>query len=175
LAQLTKKICLLGDYSVGKTSLVRRFIESRFDENYLSTLGVSVSRKVIQIEQPSAITLTMLLWDTNGGGPFNTIVRTYYQGSSGALLVGDLTRASTVAALHNYAAEFRNINPGVPLVLIGNKVDLVNTRMVSDETLAEVAEAHKAQWLLGSAKTGQGVDQAFQLLATAITQRRSNQ
>jgi small GTP-binding protein len=161
LSQLTKKICLIGDFAVGKTSLVRRFIESSFSESYLSTIGVRVSRKVVELPTTPPGSLSMLIWDLAGGEPFSSVVQSYYRGASGALLVCDLTRSETVDSITRYAHEFHSVNPGAPLVLIGNKVDLAGQRTVSDEQLSEAAAAYGAPWYLSSAKTGEQVDQAF--------------
>jgi small GTP-binding protein len=173
MKQLTTKICLLGDFSVGKTSLVRRFVESRFDESYISTIGVRVSRKTLNLAVPDPTTLTLLIWDTAGSEPFNTIVRTYYQGSSAALLVCDLTRSETLVSLGTYIHEFQSINPGVPFVIIGNKTDLVGQRTIPDELIHATATTYGAPWFLGSAKTGDGVEQAFQALGIEIYNQRS--
>ena len=110
------KICLIGDFAVGKTSLIRRFTESRFSDTYLSTIGVRVSRRVVQIADTPPTALTMLIWDTAGSEPFTTIVRSYYRGARGAALVCDLTRSDTAAALERYAQEFLQVNPCVPLL-----------------------------------------------------------
>ena len=174
MKQLTTKICLLGDFSVGKTSLARRFVESRFDDRYLSTIGVRVSRKVLQITADAPTTLTMLIWDTAGSEPFSTITQTYYQGSSGALLVCDLTRSETLESLAHYIHEFLRINPGVPLGIIGNKSDLESQRTISSDSLRSTAERYGAPWYTGSAKTGEGIEQAFQELGAIICNRRSN-
>ncbi len=163
-----KKICLLGDFSVGKTSLIRRFTENRFDDSYLSTIGVKVSRKEIPLQVAAPVTLTLMIWDTSGSEPFTNIVRTYYQGASGALLVGDLTRAETVASLATYAREFHSVNVAVPLVVLANKADLIKERTVSDDLIAEVTAPLSASWLYTSAKTGEGVDAAFHLLGQLI-------
>lgn len=171
MKQLVKKICLIGDFAVGKTSLVRRFTESRFDEHYLSTIGVRVSRKAISIDP--TINLTLMIWDTAGGETFNHIVRTYYQGASGALLVCDLTRTETVTGMLAYATDFQSVNPGAPLVIIGNKLDLAGQQMVSLDRLADLARVLGAPAVRSSAKTGEGVDQAFQTLGMTICSERS--
>lgn len=163
-----KKICLLGDFSVGKTSLVRRFTENRFDDRYLSTLGVKVSRKLLSLEPKAPVQVTLMIWDTSGGDPFSNVVRSYYQGASGALLVCDLTRIDTIASMQRYAHEFRNVNAGVPLVVLLNKVDLINERMVSDDLIAETTTALGAPWFYSSAKTGQGVEPGFHALGELI-------
>lgn len=168
MLQRSKKICLLGEFGVGKSSLIRRFVESRFDDRYLSTIGVLVSRKSVALDRPAPIDLTMMIWDTAGGEPFSTVVRSYYQGAAGALIVCDLTRAETSAALSDYATNLRAVNPQAQLVLVANKVDLVGQREISDDQLTAVSRHLAAPLVLSSARTGEGVEDAFQLLANAI-------
>ncbi|MBX0329623.1 GTP-binding protein [Oscillochloris sp. ZM17-4] len=168
MIQLTKKICLIGDFAVGKTSMVRQFVEGRFSESYLSTLGVRVSRRVIQAHGDAPAQITLMIWDTAGSESFNSVVQNYYRGASGAILVCDLTREETLGALSRYAQDFRGVNPGVPLVLVGNKADLAGQRVVSDEQIGLMAGTYGAPWLLSSAKTGMQVEEAFQALGTLI-------
>lgn len=160
------KVCLIGDFAVGKTSLVRRFTESRFSESYLSTIGIRVSRKILQI--PDLATLTLLIWDTAGSEPFTTVVRSYYRGSRGAALVCDVTRPETATSLARYADEFRIVNPDAPLIIMANKIDLRSERAVSDAQLDEMAAALDAQIFFTSARTGEGVEDAFQALGQSI-------
>ncbi len=160
------KICLIGDFAVGKTSLIRRFTESRFNESYLSTIGIRVSRKVLQTSD--SLTLTLLIWDTAGGEPFTAVVRSYYRGSRGAALVCDVTRSETVTSLMRYATEFHSVNPGVPLIMMANKIDLRSERAVTDAQLDEIAAALDAQLFFTSAKTGEGVEDAFRALGQSI-------
>lgn len=168
MIERSRKICLLGDLGVGKTSLIRRFVEQRFDERYLSTIGVVVNRKVIVLAHPVQATLTMLIWDTAGSEPFSRVVRTYYRGAAGAMLICDLTRPDTLASLAQYAHEMRAINPNTPFVLVGNKLDLSGQREILDEQLQAAAGQYQAPWHLSSARTGAGVEPAFEALAAAI-------
>ncbi len=165
------KICLIGDFAVGKTSLVRRFTESRFSDSYLSTIGVRVSRKILQIPDAYPKTLTLLVWDTAGGEPFTNIVRSYYRGARGAALVCDTTRPETAASLLRYAQEFHNVNPGVPLIVMANKIDLRSERAVSDEQIGEIAAMLDAPLFFTSARTGEGVEEAFQELGHSIIEK----
>lgn len=160
-----KKVCLLGDIAVGKTSLVRRFIEGRFDDRYLSTIGVKISRKVMERQD---YTLNLLIWDLAGGEDFKEISQRYLLGAVGALIVCDLTRPETLTLLEDYASRFRETNKGAVMVLIGNKSDLVDEKAVTDENLASAALISECPWLLTSAKTGENVEQAFELLADQI-------
>ena len=160
-----KKVCLLGDFAVGKTSLIRRFVEGRFDDKYLSTIGVKISRKTLEREDHR---LNLLIWDLAGGDDFSKASANYLRGAAGALLVCDLTRATTLVTLTDYAQQLRAMDETAVLILVGNKADLLDERQISDEALATVAETFAAPYLLTSALTGHHVEDAFYHLAEAI-------
>lgn len=160
---IQKKICLLGDFAVGKTSLVRRFVEDRFDDKYLSTIGVKISRR--SLSRPNGI-MNLLVWDLAGSEEFKE--SSYLQGTAGALIVCDVTRRSTLETLKNYAAYLHQISPGVPLVFIGNKADLADQQVIQQSDLHAVASGFGCPFLLTSAKTGNQVEIAFQLLAEQL-------
>jgi small GTP-binding protein len=159
-----KKVCLLGDFSVGKTSLVRRFVEGRFDDKYLSTIGARISRKTLT--RPYG-TLNLLVWDLAGSAEFNT-QSSYLVGVAGALIVCDLTRRETLAGCAQYVQQVRALNATAPLVLACNKVDLVAARLLTEADLQNGSEAFGGQYVFTSAKTGEGVEAAFELLAGKI-------
>ena len=163
---IQKKICLLGEFAVGKTSLVERFVYNRFRDEYLSTIGVKISRKSISLS--ADIDINLLVWDLAGGENYHGVQASYVQGSSGAFLVCDLTRADTLPALRNYATQLRSVRPQAPLRLIANKVDLTELREISSGDLEALADELAAPLLITSAKTGVGVDQAFRELAKEI-------
>ncbi|MCX7860317.1 MAG: GTP-binding protein [Chloroflexus sp.] len=167
--RLVAKICLLGEFSVGKTSLIRRFVEGIFDERYLSTLGVKISRHTLQVDH---INMDLIIWDTTGGERFDQIVQNYYRGAAGALLVCDLTRPDTLPVLSEYAAAFHRASPATPLVIAANKVDLTTQRRIADEEIAALAASLSADWLCTSARTGEGVSEAFQTLGRRIGQQK---
>ncbi len=157
---------MLGDFAVGKTSLVRRFVEGRFDDRYLSTIGVKVSRRRVRL--PDQREVNLLVWDLAGSEEFTGIQGNYLQGAAGAFLVCDLTRPATLDSLERYAQRLRTIHPGVPVILLGNKNDLVDARQVTDEELEAVARRLTATWTTTSAKNGENVEQAFIDLTTHI-------
>ena len=161
-----KKICLLGEFSVGKTSLIRRFVEERFDDKYLGTIGVKISRKTLSRPYGE---MNLLVWDLAGSNGFDTPSEiSYLRGATGALIVCDLTRKNTLAAFNKYAHLMRAINPTVSLVFIGNKMDLINERVVSDSDLKVACLPFQGNWFLTSAKTGEQVESAFLHLAEQI-------
>jgi small GTP-binding protein len=167
--KLSKKVCLLGDFSVGKTSLIRRFVEGRFDERYLSTIGVKVDRRVMELSTPSGeVTLTLMLWDLAGGPDAGPVVPSYYRGAAGAVIACDLTRPDTLAGVSKYAEGFLAANPKAWLVMAANKVDLVEERRLDDDELAGVSSAINGALFLTSAKTGEQVEAMFQELGTRL-------
>lgn len=159
---IQKKICLLGEFAVGKTSLIRQFIEGRFDDRYLSTIGVKVSRK--SLDQGS-YRLNLLIWDIAGPNEFTQTPTSYLQGTAAALLVCDLTRPETVNSLPFLASLLQQHSPQAHLLILGNKADLTAERAIPDTQLTAVAHTCGCPSLLTSAKTGAGVNEAFHHLA----------
>jgi small GTP-binding protein len=162
---IQKKVCLLGDFAVGKTSLIRRFVEGRFDEKYLSTIGVNISRK--SVTRPD-YTLNLLIWDLAGGDDYTEAAASYLRGAAGALIVCDLTREETLAAYERYATQLRAVNAKAALVFVANKVDLADQRAISDESLQSATDHLGGPCHFTSAKTGQQVEDAFRSLAERI-------
>jgi small GTP-binding protein len=169
MSLLQKKVCLLGDFAVGKTSLVRRFIEGIFDDKYLSTIGAKVDRKTLRLEtNGDAAELSMLIWDLAGGEKFDRVMSSYYRGAAGAVLVCDLTRAETLSSLTRYINDFWGINPHTPLVMVGNKADLVEQQVITPANLAAVAGEYRLPWFTSSAKTGENVEALFATLGRQL-------
>jgi len=162
-----KKICLLGDFGVGKTSLIRRFVEDRFDDKYLTTIGVKISRKTIVRPYGS---MSMLIWDLAGSTGFDSFTNpSYMQGTTGAIIVCDITRRETLTIVAEYARQARIINPRIHLVFVCNKMDLADERVIEDEDLREVSSTFgDGTYFLSSAKTGENVEDVFFSLAEKI-------
>ena len=165
MALKQKKICLLGGFSVGKTSLIRRFVEGNFDDKYLSSIGVKISRKPLQ---RSDHTLNLIIWDLAGGNDFKKQSSSYLRGAAGAIIVCDLTRPDTLEYVAIYVEQMRVVNPKAVFLLAGNKVDLTDERAISDEELETAVSQIGGAYLLTSAKTGENVEAAFQRLADLI-------
>ncbi|MFT5194114.1 MAG: small GTP-binding protein [Cellvibrionaceae bacterium] len=161
-----KKICLLGDFSVGKTSLVRQYVEGRFDDSYLSTIGVKISKKTIDITHEDAV-VKLLIWDLAGGDGYSKVTSGYLTGAAGILMVCDVTRKSTLAMLDIYSKQLEKVNKKeIPVVILINKIDLIEKREISDQSIINIAERLDAEWLFTSAKTGEGTENGFSLLAS---------
>jgi small GTP-binding protein len=162
---LSKKVCLLGDFAVGKTSLVRRFVYDRFDDRYITTIGVKVSRKTVAVVRAYGIVeLTMMLWDLAGSEEFDRVRASYLRGSAGAVLVCDLTRPETLDSLRAYQEDLFSINPEAQLVLAANKRDLTEQQRLSTAQIEAFAAELNIPHTLTSAKTGDEVEQLFRQL-----------
>jgi small GTP-binding protein len=164
---IQKKVCLLGDFGVGKTSLIRRFVEDRFDDKYLSTIGVKISRKTIVRSYGS---MSLLIWDLAGSNGFDSISNSsYLQGAAAAMIVCDATRRETLATFEEYARQLRLMNPNIRLLFVCNKIDLTDERVITDAELSAVAVTFgDGMCFLCSAKTGEQVEEAFLSLANKI-------
>lgn len=162
---ITKKVCLLGDFAVGKTSLIRRFVFNMFDDKYLSTIGVKISRKPVTLTTPtSTVDLNMMLWDLAGKNGFRQVWTSYLRGASAGVLVCDLTRRDTLTSLPDYADELRQINPQARLIVAANKSDLPDQQVTLAE-VAAIAAACNAPHYVTSARTAASVEEVFSHLA----------
>ncbi|ELS03933.1 small GTP-binding protein domain protein [Xenococcus sp. PCC 7305] len=169
MAVISKKICLLGDFSVGKTSLIRRFIEGKFSDQYLTTVGVKISRKSLKLDALEQ-TINFILWDIEGQTKFQSITPSYLQGSTGVIIVGDLTRPETLSSLQKHLELFLQINPQGIAVVALNKTDLVAPEKLS-KLLEQYSFSNQTEVLASygtSAKSGNCVNEMFQQLAQSI-------
>lgn len=158
---IQKKICMLGSYAVGKTSLVRRFVEGIFSEKYLTTIGVKISKKSIALDDEQ---VDLILWDLNGQDRFQNVSMSYLRGSAAYLLVADGTRRDTLDVAMSLHERARDTLGAVPFLLLINKQDLADDWELDDEILDDLRDQG---WtvLATSAKTGTRVDEAFMTLA----------
>ena len=159
-----KKICMIGSFGVGKTSLVKRFVHDIFDDRYLTTIGVKVTQKKcppVQTPDKKYIQCDLLLWDIEGAEQLRSATVNYYTGSSGALLVSDLTRKETIEAYSQLVEIFIKTNPRAKIILAGNKSDLMHDVSQASEPLKKFADKNRFPYFLTSAKTGQNVESAF--------------
>ena len=163
--EVKRKVVLLGDAAVGKTSLVRRFVFNAFDDKYIMTIGTKVSKKVINITwEGMDVRLNFIIWDVLGQQGFTQVQETAFRGSDGALLVCDLTRKNTLYNISHYWLPVLERVAGVPSILLANKSDLKNWDF-SHEELDNFAKGIGVPYLLTSAKTGENVEEAFKKLA----------
>jgi small GTP-binding protein len=161
---MQKKICMLGGFAVGKTSLVRRFVSDVFSDHYQTTIGVTVEKKCVTVDNQD---VTLLLWDLYGEDEFQHVRESYLRGSSGYILVMDGTRRATLdTALKLQKTADRNLGK-VPFLLIINKADLRSEWEIDED---EIQQLREQGWsiIFGSAKLGQGVEEAFMVVTAKM-------
>ena len=164
---------MLGDFSVGKTSLIRRFVERQFSDKYLSTVGVKISRKTVEFQaadQQKQLKLQMLIWDLEGNTKFKAVTPMYMQGASGAVIVADVSRQVTLDHIVDHVQSFLGVNPKGFAIIALNKADLLVqeevVKLVDHITLTD--QQRVLATYPTSAKIGSNVDAIFHKLAYRI-------
>ncbi len=161
---IQKKVCMLGAFAVGKSSLVRRFVESIFSDKYLTTVGVKIDKKIVTLDQQ---VVQLILWDLQGEDDFHSVRTSYLRGASGHFLVTDGTRRATLDTARRLRELAREQTPEAPCLLVVNKSDLMASWEIDDDELAQL-ESEGWDVIRTSAKSGDGVEQAFAHLAEAM-------
>ncbi len=162
------KVILLGDGGVGKSSLIRQYVNRAFSEDYLKTLGTSISKRTEEFSlPPSGVARAELtIWDIMGQKQlFDLVKEAYLRGAQGALEVFDVTRRGTLEALGAWVAAARKENPSIAMVVLGNKTDLADRRAVTDAEALEYCAHLGLTYYPTSAKTGINVELAFRQIA----------
>ncbi|MBK7601183.1 MAG: GTP-binding protein [Acidobacteria bacterium] len=162
---IQKKICLLGAFAVGKTSLVARFVKSIYSDKYLTTVGVKVDKKVVNIDDNE---ISMIVWDLAGEDEFQSVQMSYLRGSSGFLLVADGTRRNTLETARILHQRTIDSVGSIPFIFLINKADLADEWEVDD---GAISEFENSGWSIikTSARTGMGVEEAFLQLARQMS------
>ncbi len=165
MTQQVSKICLLGDFSVGKTSTARRFVSNAYDDKYLTTVGVKIDTKVLTLEDGRSI--KFVVWDIAGTDTATPIFNSYLRGAAAYLLVVDGTREETLDAALGLAEQLQSALGALPWVGLLNKADLVEQWAIDDARI-QALSASGQTWLKTSALTGDNVEEAFAMLARQI-------
>lgn len=164
--KISKKIVLLGHFGVGKTSLIRRFIDNEFETNYQVTIGVQVKKKELSINGDS---VTLMIWDIEGNTSIKKMRNSYLLGSSGFIYVFDLSRPETYENLSSELSYLNEKFPNLPILTIGNKEDLVNSE--------DLTQYFKKQNIpistFSSAKTGDNVTEIFHQISQLLLTNES--
>lgn len=159
---LVKKVCMLGDPAVGKTSLVKRYIMDTFDERYVSTVGTRVLKKVVPTKKEE---VTMMIWDILGQHTYKLLHYAVLQGAVGAVVVCDVEREDTLGNLDYWVNLIKDANSSAKCVIVVNKSDLIENAAFDKGKVEEYATQHESPFYYTSAKTDEGVKDAFEALA----------
>lgn len=166
------KICLAGEAAVGKTSLIRRFVEDVFTDRHIATLGAKVTKRELTVGGRGSrrgIRAVLTIWDILGHRGFGDVMHSsFFRGSQGILAVCDVTRPTTLAQLEGWRNSVWETTGGVPAFVVANKVDLVEQTRLWEEDVQAFCEGWGSPYLLTSAKTGERVEEAFRGLASLI-------
>ena len=158
-----RKVCLLGDFGVGKTSLVARFVRNTYSDKYLTTVGVKVDSKLV--ERPGGA-IKLVIWDIAGKSGLDLLNQSYLKGASGLMLVCDGTREPTLRSALYLLMQARSTLGDPKAVLLVNKLDLVDKWEILPHTVAGLRETMPV--FETSARTGDGVEAAFAALAELL-------
>ena len=163
------KVCMLGATAVGKTSLVARFVSSVFSERYATTIGVRIHARRVSLDERL---VDLIIWDLSGEDEFQNVQPSYLRGASGYLLVIDGTRRETIDTAIALQERAQRTTGNASFIAVLNKIDLAGSWYLGDEALARL---HGRGWsvLRTSAKTGEGVGEAFNQLTTRMLERQA--
>ena len=167
------KVVLIGDYAVGKTSLIQRFVFDVFRDNYLTTIGVKVTKKDVTVALAKEnAEVSLLLWDIAGDDGFSKVSPEYMRGAAGGIMVSDVTRPETVRNMQHHVAAMRAVCPEAEFVFALNKSDIADPNSIRiDDVVTQFADtissAHE-NWFVTSAKENSNVDALFTYLASKI-------
>jgi small GTP-binding protein len=168
MVRYSSKVILLGQGSVGKTSVIRRFVKKAFEHDYKTTVGSNFLIKKLDMDEETR--MTMQIWDLSGQDSFRNIRTQYFLHSHGGIMVFDLTSADTLDDLDKWYLDFKEKAGGVPLMLFGNKCDLHNKRTITTKQGETKAKKFGATYFETSALDGTNVEEAFFLLADQIVE-----
>ena len=161
-----RKICLVGDPAVGKTSLVKRYVLDTYDDSYIATIGAKVMKKDVDLQhEGNSYRLSLMLWDVMGQNHFRIIQSVAFQHAVGGLIVCDITRKETFDKIDYWVEALTRVSGRIPLIILANKSDLASESQITEEMLREKASKFDFTYFMTSARTGQNVEEAFLKLA----------
>lgn len=166
-----KKVALVGDSAVGKTSLIRRFVIDVFDDKYIATIGAKVSKKDLEYKLPDkTVYLTLMMWDILGQKDYKKMRVQGLTGAHGVIMVSDLTRPETVKSIEDFwLPEVNEVVPNAPVLLVGNKSDMAPATSPGALALKQISLKAEVSLLMASAKTGENVESTFRKIGELMT------
>ena len=173
VVKMAKKVVLLGDPAVGKTSLIKKYVQDVFDDRYLNTIGAKVMKKNLGVHKPATgeiVDLKLILWDIAGQESFATVKKAYYKGASGALVACDSTRRETMEHVHHWIENLFDVSGVIPFIIIVNKSDLEKEAAFTLDEVRKEFQPYEAPVYATSAKTGFNVELVFHELGKGMTE-----
>lgn len=175
LIPLTFKVILIGDCNTGKTSIIKRYVNSIYSEKYISTIGVDFVVKQIKHEN---FDIKLQIWDTAGQEKYKRITTSYYRGAKGAFIVFDLTDSESFNSLKKWAEDFCTISNLSPkeriIIILGNKSDLKNNRCLNRSEIDKFISLNNFIYFETSAKYNIGVNEAFDYFTKEVIKKYKN-
>ena len=162
---MSMNILLLGDSSVGKTSIINQYVEGKFEENFISTCGLDLKEKKIIINDKQ---YQLLIMETSGQERYHSIAESYYKRADGIILVFDITNRNSFNTLKNFWLKDVNSHGNFPKIVVGNKKDLENIRVIKNEDIEKNKEFNEIECFETSAKTKENIETIFNKIAELI-------
>ena len=170
--ELSIKILIIGDSQVGKTSLLLNYIDKIFPEEHISTIGVEYKEKFIKKDD---FNIKLQVWDTAGQERFRSITKSIYRNTNGVLFVYDITNKESFVNVKNWIKDTENMDKDIKGVIIGNKIDLEEKRVIAKEDLEEIGNKFKMPVLEVSAKNGININESFDKLVDELFKNKSRE
>lgn len=162
------KLLMVGDSTAGKSSLLQQFVEGSFNVSFITTIGIDYKIKMMNY---GTLKKKVIIWDTAGQERFRTITRSYFRGSEGVFLVFDVTNRKSFDNIHKWILDIKSIDNDPLIMLVGNKCDLNDLRIVSFEEAEKKACEHGFPYFETSAKTGYNVNLIYQNMFDSICRK----
>jgi len=169
--QIRKKVCIIGDPAVGKTSLLSKYLVDLFDTTYIKTVGAKVSETTVTVDKLGRkLDVILMLWDVVGQKEYHALHTLYFCDAHIGIAVADLSRKETLTNLPEWISSLRDASGQIPVVFVGNKADLDDHEFRKKE-LAAMAGRYFSKYFITSAKTGENVQPVFDAVANLLTEK----
>ena len=170
--EILYKILLLGDSSVGKSCLLKRYTDNTFLDIHISTIGLDYKLKEVKLKDGK--TVKVQIWDTAGQDRFRAITKNYYKGAQGIALIYDITNQITFENVRKWIDQIKEeVSEKVPIILVGNKIDIADRRVIKKEDGESMAKEYGLLFSECSAKTGENIDSTFNQLVEKTVENYS--
>ena len=167
---LTLKILIVGDSSVGKTNFINRFIENKFNNNYMTTSGIDLKTANLEIKNKN---IRIQIWDTAGQEKYKAITKNLFLKVMGAIIIFDITNEKSFNNLKNWVQMIKEeCGPHMTIIIVGNKNDLNEQRKINEEEVIAYANKQKLDYIETSCKTGENVKKAVTILCEKILETK---